>query len=231
MEKVNKGLTNQSIGLVPLLMFLILNNFFSYLLSFIFGIIVCFVCVFIYQVFRKDKIYQFMLLPTSITLIVYSFLMCSRLDAVLFVYSEIVVEGLLVTVLIFMEFSKSRMFKSVRDEHVSNYVKSERRNVLNEFFYLAAIVKNVFTLHLFLILFYDILPADIKQPSFEYFLDNQVVIILGFLIVAYETVRIHLLSNRLRKEIWLPVLNDSGNVVGCVARQVAVKSTIILINL
>jgi hypothetical protein len=151
--------------------------------------------------------------------------MCSRLDAVLFVYSEIVVEGLLVTVLIFMEFSKSRMFKSVRDEHVSNYVKSERRNVLNEFFYLAAIVKNVFTLHLFLILFYDILPADIKQPSFEYFLDNQVVIILGFLIVAYETVRIHLLSNRLRKEIWLPVLNDSGNVVGCVARQVAVKST------
>jgi hypothetical protein len=151
--------------------------------------------------------------------------MCSRLDAVLFVYSEIVVESLLVIVLIFMEFFKPRMYKSVRNEHVSNYVKSERHNVLNEFFYFLAIVKNAFTLHLFLVLFYDILPSDIKQPSFEYFLDNQVVIILGFLIVTYETVRIHLLSRRLNNEIWLPVLNDNGNVVGRVARQIAVKSS------
>ena len=224
MDEVNKGLTNQAIGLLPLLIFLILNNFFSYLLSFTFGIILCFVGVFLFQVFKKDKIYQFMLLPTSLTLIVYSFLMCSRLDTILFVYSEIVVESILVTILICTEFFKSRIYKSFRDDNVSTYRKTERRNVLNEFFYLAQILKNIYTLHLFLILFFDILPVDMKNSRFECFSDNQLVIWLGFAVFAYETVRVNMLTRKLNKEIWLPVLNDNGVVVGCVARQVAVKS-------
>lgn len=35
MNRVKKGLDNQAIGLLPLLLFMFLDNYFSYLLSFI----------------------------------------------------------------------------------------------------------------------------------------------------------------------------------------------------
>ena len=63
MNKVKKGLDNQAIGLLPLLLFMFLDNYFSYLLSFIIGVTFCFVCIFLYQVLSKDKVYQFLLLP------------------------------------------------------------------------------------------------------------------------------------------------------------------------
>ena len=39
MNRVKKGLDNQAIGLLPLLLFMFLDNYFSYLLSFIIAII------------------------------------------------------------------------------------------------------------------------------------------------------------------------------------------------
>jgi len=65
MNRVKKGLDNQAIGLLPLLLFMFLDNYFSYLLSFIIGVTFCFVCIFLFQVLSKDKVYQFMLLPSA----------------------------------------------------------------------------------------------------------------------------------------------------------------------
>ena len=55
MNRVKKGLDNQAIGLLPLLLFMFLDNYFSYLLSFIIGVTFCFVCIFLFQVLSKDK--------------------------------------------------------------------------------------------------------------------------------------------------------------------------------
>lgn len=57
MNKVKRGLDNQAIGLVPLLLFMFLDNYFSYLLSFIIGVTFCFVCIFLFQILSKDKVY------------------------------------------------------------------------------------------------------------------------------------------------------------------------------
>lgn len=62
MNKVKRNLDNQAIGLVPLLLFMFLDNYFSYLLSFIIGVTFCFVCIFLFQILSKDKVYQFLLL-------------------------------------------------------------------------------------------------------------------------------------------------------------------------
>ena len=48
MNKVKKGLDNQAVGLMPLLLFMFLDNYFSYLLSFMIGISFCFVLSFFY---------------------------------------------------------------------------------------------------------------------------------------------------------------------------------------
>ena len=57
MNRVKKGLDNQAIGLLPLLLFMFLDNYFSYLLSFIIGVTFCFVCIFlvISSFFKSDR--------------------------------------------------------------------------------------------------------------------------------------------------------------------------------
>ena len=101
MNKVKRSLDNQAIGLVPLLLFMFLDNYFSYLLSFIIGVTFCFVCIFLFQILSKDKVYQFLLLPAATTLVLYSIFLCLRLEPVLFIYSPLITEVLLVVVLVF----------------------------------------------------------------------------------------------------------------------------------
>ena len=101
MNKVKRGLDNQAIGLVPLLLFMFLDNYFSYLLSFIIGVTFCFVCIFLFQILSKDKVYQFLLLPAATTLVLYSIFLCLRLEPVLFIYSPLITEVLLVVVGVF----------------------------------------------------------------------------------------------------------------------------------
>ena len=60
MNRVKKGLDNQAIGLLPLLLFMFLDNYFSYLLSFIIGVTFCFVCIFLFQVLSKDKLTSYL---------------------------------------------------------------------------------------------------------------------------------------------------------------------------
>ena len=135
MNKVKRGLDNQAIGLVPLLLFMFLDNYFSYLLSFIIGITFCFVCIFLYQILSKDKVYQFLLLPAATTLVLYSIFLCLRLEPVLFIYSPLITEVLLVVVLAFLGFAKRTILRRIRTSQHPTYKRTLMRTTLNEFFF------------------------------------------------------------------------------------------------
>lgn len=221
MNKVKKGLDNQAIGLLPLLLFMFLDNYFSYLLSFMIGISFCFVCLFLYQVLSKDKIYQFLLLPAATTLILYSVFLCLRLEPVLFIYSPLITEILLVVVLAFMGFAKRLILRRIRTSHHPAYKRTLMRTTLNEFFFVAQLVQNLYTLHLFVILVYSILPETMQDVRVMRFLYRELGILIGIFLILYEQIRISMVQGSLRKEMWLPVLNDSGKVIGCIARSVS----------
>lgn len=169
MNKVKKGLDNQAVGLMPLLLFMFLDNYFSYLLSFMIGISFCFVCLFLYQALSKDKIYQFLLLPSAATLILYSVFLCLRLEPVLFIYSPLITEILLVVVLAFMGFARRLLLKRIRNSDYPAYKRTLMRTTLNEFFFVAMLVQNLYTLHLFVILVYSILPETMQDVRIERF--------------------------------------------------------------
>ena len=130
MNKVKKGLDNQAVGLLPLLLFMFLDNYFSYLLSFIIGVTFCFVCIFLYQVLSKDKVYQFLLLPSAITLVLYSVFLCLKLEPVLFIYSPLITEVLLVVVLAFIGFSRRSVLKKIRTSKHPTYKRTLMRTTL-----------------------------------------------------------------------------------------------------
>lgn len=221
MNRIKKSLDNQAIGLLPLLLFMFLDNYFSYLLSFVIGVIFCFVSIFLYQVLRKDRVYQFMLLPSAATLILYSVFLCFRLDPVLSIYSPLITEVLLVVILTFVGFSRRMVQKRIRSSAQPNYKRTLMRTTLNEFYFIAQLIQNFYTLHLFIILVYSILPDTLQSAPVERFLYRELGVIIGVLIIFYEEVRLSLMQGSLEKEMWLPVLSDEGKVVGCIARSVS----------
>ena len=221
MNKVKRGLDNQAIGLLPLLLFMFLDNYFSYLLSFIIGVTFCFVCIFLFQVLSKDKVYQFLLLPAATTLVLYSIFLCLRLEPVLFIYSPLITEVLLVVVLAIVGFAKRSILHRLRTSEHPTYKRTMMRTTLNEFFFVAQLIQNLYTLHLFVILVYSILPDTMQSVRMERFLYRELGVVIGVLLIVYEQIRISMMRGSLKKEMWLPVLNDNGKVIGCIARSVS----------
>lgn len=221
MNRIKKGLDNQAIGLLPLLLFMFLDNYFSYMLSFIIGITFCFVCIFLFQVLIKDKVYQFLLLPSSATLVLYSIFLCLKLEPVLFIYSPLITEVLLVVVLSIVGFTKRTVLQRIRNSKHPGYKRTLLRTTLNEFYFVSQLIQNAYTVHLFIILLYSILPEEMQSMSTERFIYRQLGVIIGVLIIIYEQVRLSMMRGSLRKEMWIPVLNDAGKVIGCMARSVS----------
>lgn len=221
MNRVKKGLDNQAVGLLPLLLFMLLDNYFSYLLSFIIGVIFCLACIFLYQTLSKGKVYQFMLLPSAATLVLYSIFLCLKLEPILFIYSPLITEVLLVVVLSIVGFSKRSVLHHIRNSKNPKYKRTLLRTSINEFYFVSQLIQNLYTLHLFILLFYGILPDSMQNMRTERFLYRELGLVLGFILIIYEHIRLSLMQESLKKEMWLPVLNDKGKVIGCIARSVS----------
>lgn len=221
MNRVKKGLENQALGLLPLLLFVFLDNFFSYLLSYIIGVAFCVGCVILFQLLKKDKVYLFMLLPAASTMVLYSIFLISKLQPVLYLYSPLVTELLLVVSLTLVGFTKRTVLQRVRNSNKPNYEQTVFRTTLNEFYFLAQLVQNIYTLHLFVILLYSILPETMQNMHTERFLNRDLGLIIGLGIIVYEQIRLGMMKGRLRNEMWVPVLDEKSKVIGCIARSVS----------
>lgn len=55
----------------------------------------------------------------------------------------------------------------------------------------------------------------------ERFLYRELGLVIGVLVIVYEQIRLSLMQGSLKKEMWVPVLNDNGKVIGCIARSVS----------
>ena len=84
MNKVKRNLDNQVIGLLPLILFMFLDNYFSYLFSFFIAISFCMFCVFIYWRLKEKNVFQFMFLPTILTFLLYTCFFLFRVRTTLF---------------------------------------------------------------------------------------------------------------------------------------------------
>lgn len=218
---IKRGIDNQAMGLLPLLLFMFLDNFFSYLLSFIIAVAFCLVSIISYQLLRKDKIYQLMLLPSAGAFALYSIFMSLQLEGMLLFYSSLIVEIMLVVSLACISFSRRLVLQHIRDSKEPGFARTYKRTALNEFYFVAQITQSLFTLHLFAILIYSLLPMELRHEATGRFLYREAGILIGVGMILYEQVRLMMMSGSLKKEMWLPVLNDKGHVIGCMARSVS----------
>ncbi len=222
MTRIRKSWENQALGILPLLLFLLLDNYISYLQAYTVSAIFCVLSMFVFHILRKDKIYSFMLLPSFLTLILYAFfLIFMRVEEVLAVYTPLITEILLIIVLTVVKIVKKPLLHRVRDAQHPAYEKTHNLTMLNEFFFIAQLFRNLYILHLLGIAFYNILPEEMKDIRFNRFLYRDMGLIISVAVIVYEQIRLLMVRGRLKKEMWLPVLNDKGSVIGCIAYSVS----------
>ena len=136
-------------------------------------------------------------------------------------YSPLITEVLLVVALAIVGFTRRTVIQRIRDSKRPSFKRTLLRTTLNEFYFLAQLVQNLYTLHLFIILLYSILPETMQNMRTERFLYRELGLVIGVLVIVYEQIRLSLMQGSLKKEMWLPVLNDNGKVIGCIARSVS----------
>lgn len=221
MTKIDRKMNNQAVGLLPLLLFMFLDNFFSYMFSYLIAFAFSILSLVVYRLLSKDKMYQFMLLPAAATLSLYSIFILLKLETVLFDFSPLITEILLVVVLAIFGFTRRIVLRNIRNSNNPAYKRTLLRTTLNEFYFVVQVVQGFYTFLLFAVLLYTTLPESLQNLRFERFLYREMGIVLGLLIIGYEQIRISLMRGSLKKEMWLPVLDEGGKVIGCIARSVS----------
>lgn len=214
-------MNNHALGLLPLLVLMFVDNFLPYYYSFLVGVGLCLGLVLLFTLLAKDKIYLLMLLPTAATFVLYAFFLFFKIEPVLFDYTPLIIEVLLVVVLAVIGFTKRWVLRYIRNSSHPIYRRTYIRTSLNEFYFLTQLVQGVYTLHLFIVLIYSTVPDTMQNERFGQFLYRELQVVIGVLIIIYEQIRLTMMSGSLKKEMWLPVLDDNNKVIGCIARSVA----------
>lgn len=113
----------------------------------------------------------------------------------------------------------SRLTRSKVIHRLARKSAIEVRNYLSESFRVGFQVQYALFVHLLMVLFY-LLIVEIKTPLFS---TTHLLIIMQIglvVIIAIEVIRLRILDHKLRNEDWLPVINESGDVKGRVAKSV-----------
>lgn len=221
MDHIRKGIENQAIGLIPLLLLMLLDNYLPYFLSFVLSIGLGFVCLVLFQFFRKRNSYYFLLIPVTITFLLNSLFLGFQFDFVVYVYLPLILEILFVFVLTLVSCFKQTIFRKIRTISSSISQRTLIRSILNDYFYIAQLAQNFFTLHLFGVLLYSFLPENMQSADIGHFLYRELALWIGCILIFYDQIRVYLIKRELNKEIWLPVLNEKGKVTGRIAYSVS----------
>ena len=162
---------------------------------------------------EKRLLYDISALSLLITALGVFLLAPERLPLLNFIFSEII---LLLSLMIFRLSRKSRI-KRMQKNHLA-----ERKYYLFESFQVAFQAQYALTFHLIVILALGML----YSTSFP--LIGLVPIVSSFqliiaVLIVLEAMRLNMLDKRLDKEEWLPVITESGDVHGRVAKSVSVN--------
>ncbi len=205
-------LKNPAFGLIPLLLvsFFITTYDTTFLLAggFLLSIIG-------FAITKKYSryIYQVSILSFGVTFIL-SYFVTPNLDSFRqFVFVEVIFVASLIVMRQFRIKFINKVFKS---QTLNN------KNYISESLRIAFQSQYALMIHILIVLVYFMLNQT------EYYLYNTLVIIvlvqiLLLSIIVGEVVRLHLLREKLKVEEWLPILNESGDVEGKVAKSVSVN--------
>lgn len=209
----NHTLKNPAFGLIPFLFVSFFITTYDTNVLLVGGFVLSIIGFFITKKYSR-YIYQASILSFGATLVLFYFVTPNLDSFRQFVFVEVIFVASLIVMRQFRIKFINKVFKS---QTLSN------KNYISESLRVAFQSQYALMIHILIVLVYFMLNQT------EYFLYNTLVIIvlvqvLLIWIIVAEVMRLYLLRKKLKKEEWLPILNESGDVEGKVAKSVSVNS-------
>lgn len=217
---IKKYLINPSLGLVTGILYIILfwttnNVLYSLSISILFSIIAD-VCLRLYtKASVCGLVFLFNSLSLALTIIVKLLTASQYLSPIFFLAFYFVILTSVLTI--------ARLSKTYISLYLGKKKSIVQKTFLSEVFDIARLTQYLMTPYIFILLIYSF-----KQPTKYLWEANLAVyciapISMFLFIVIYEEIKTRNIIKQLRKEEWLPIVNESGEVTGRIARSVSSK--------
>ncbi|SHF77912.1 NUDIX hydrolase [Dysgonomonas macrotermitis] len=217
---IKKYLINPSLGLITGILYIILfwttnNVLYSLSISIVFSILIDIALRLYTKASVCGLIFLFNSIALGITLIVKLLSDLQDFPPVFYL------------VLYFVTFTTILFISRLSKTYISLYLGKKKsivqKTFLSEIFEIARLTQYTITLYLFAILIFSFLKP--QKYLWEASLTIYCIIPIAILvtIIIYEEVKTRSIIKQLRKEEWLPIVNESGEVTGRIARSVSSK--------
>lgn len=206
-SKIERIIRNPSFGLIPLLVFSFLVCYINSRIALGIALLLSLMGL-IFLKKRNRLIFD----VSTLTFLMAFLLSFTNLSDLPFSNKFFIVEIIFVGILVFIRLSKGRLLTiAARDK--------QSRNFLKESFRVAFQSQYVLTFHLLLVLLFFVTGNSTTSFAATTFLISLAqIMIIGLILI--ETIRLHLLRKKLYSEEWLPVVTETGQVMGKVAKSV-----------
>lgn len=213
-------LLNSSLGLLPWLLFVTLKNNISYTNT---VVITGLFWVVLFAYFCKIRENQTACILLKVVGVV---LMINALALLFYIpedYTTLFSEALLfIFLLVFNRFKQKISRHYLRYE--SSYSKREKGMSFNGLFYIVKISQSALFVYLIIASIYLLIPENLHTRFFDILIYEYLGVFFLLMIILYEHTRLSVIKKKLNKESWLPVANETGRIIGKVAKSVSLAS-------
>ena len=216
-KQINETFFNPVIHFLPLIVFLVVNDFWDLKTAWVATLPVVFI-LFLYIFFFYRKIVQWFVFSVFVVFVVGSFISFFPVEKLPFPIGDVALES---AVLIF--FILSLIFRSYI-EAMLNRRKSKLPpmvNNLNEMFRMLWMLGAV----IFIYIHAYLLAASLQVSNLEYTLKfiHDAYLVLFLFVVFYELIRVTLIRVKLLREEWWPILNEKGKMIGSIHNKTSLS--------
>ena len=217
---IRKYMSNPIIGLLPFEVYIILRALsvdvpYALATSFILSVL----GELLFRIFYRKSGYNFTLYFTGISVLVTFVVWLFTNEYLTKVFTYLVIlEAVLICFLMLIRVSKT---------YITAYLFRQKNMIqkalLNEFFESAVLIQYGLTLHIFCILLYRQFPiGDEPTTTLDLIIYTGLPLLTIWIVGVYQVFKIRSMVMKLRKEEWLPIVTEKGEVTGRIAKSVSI---------
>ncbi|MGL4993067.1 MAG: hypothetical protein ACRC6R_02870 [Bacteroidales bacterium] len=214
---LQRHLYNPAMGLIPILLFSLLENFIMYRLSLGISLVTALIFTVLSVFQMKKQIYNFMSFISLGVISIFVSLLLFPEYPHFTDFTPILLEAILLLIVVLIRRKVSSILSFFR-KHIKPKELINLRNSFDEFLVVIKIYYVVFIFRFTTLIAYISLPS-IHTDSLDNLVYNRLGFVLIVCIIVYEHIRLRFLSKELKQELWLPVVDENGKVIGKIAES------------
>lgn len=218
---IKKYLSNPIFGLLPCIIYIVLHELLlpegTILIACLILAVVSEIIIRTYYKTRAFSITFWMsIIALGLTLIIWIFVHDhSNRSNIYLIICEIIL------VCLFMLLRASKVYISKVFFRRKNLLE---KALLNEFYESVTFIQYAFTLHIFIVVLYrQFIPDNFQLDPSDVVVFAIIPIVMFLAVGIYQAYKVTSLASKLKKEEWLPIVTEKGEVTGKIAKSVSVN--------